>query len=429
MLDLRSIATTRATFLGPCLVAFAFPWLLTGPLTGCGSESDANRPGSDGGDPRSETGTGTDGPGTGDPPGAGGCTEGRCPSRLHVGSFSACSVRPSGKVQCWGSAQSGALGTGVDFTPKPTPVVVLDVEGAEEIRGGQTHRCVRARGEVSCWGLGATGRNGEAWSPAKVAGVADAVGLAAGTNVSCAFLRDGEPLCWGGESTAATVFPPSGSNTQPRPLQGLSGVQALAFGSATSCAVLTGGTVSCWGTNRWSVSGAFAATPEPVQGLTDAVSVGVSSSNGFLCALHATGRVSCWGASSPALGREDFARRAAWDEPTPVAGLEDAVQLAVGFTSACAVRATGAVVCWGSGTLGSDTVEQTSPLPLAVTGIADAVEVQVAPQFACALHRTNAVSCWGIDFAGNLGNGTIDPPPEAGGSFVVRLPAPVVGLE
>jgi alpha-tubulin suppressor-like RCC1 family protein len=90
------------------------------------------------------------------------------------------------------------------------------------------------------------------------------------------------------------------------------------------------------------------------------------------------------------------------------AGIVDAVDISAGHAFACAVRATGSVVCWGRythGELGNGTVAG-GAAPTEVTGITDAVEVEVSASHVCARRRNGQAACWGDNRWGQLGDGT-----------------------
>ena len=111
----------------------------------------------------------------------------------------------------------------------------------------------------------------------------------------------------------------------------------------------------------------------------------------------------CWGDNEAGqLGDGTTDSRAA---PAPVAGVTDAVWIAVGPSFACAVRRGGSVVCWGSnrhGQLGVGTFLD-RPTPAAVEGLSDVVEVGASLEFdatdregfACARRAGGDVWCWG----------------------------------
>jgi alpha-tubulin suppressor-like RCC1 family protein len=105
--------------------------------------------------------------------------------------------------------------------------------------------------------------------------------------------------------------------------------------------------------------------------------------------------------------------------PVMVAGLGDAVRLTAGRAHACAIRASGAVVCWGNGTQGQlgEGLVTNRAAPVSVEGLADAIDVAAGGLHTCALRRTSSdaargaeeggrVVCWGGNGAGQLGDGS-----------------------
>jgi alpha-tubulin suppressor-like RCC1 family protein len=102
-----------------------------------------------------------------------------------------------------------------------------------------------------------------------------------------------------------------------------------------------------------------------------------------------------------------------------------AVSVSVGFdmSSACAVTASGAAVCWGDdvqGDLGNGSVDIASAAPVQVTGLTSGVtSVSVGTYAACAL-QNGGVWCWGYNNLGQLGNGS--------GATYLPSPVQVTGL-
>src|SRR5207248_2030375 len=117
--------------------------------------------------------------------------------------------------------------------------------------------------------------------------------------------------------------------------------------------------------------------------------------------------VLCIGASRAVA--QPIARPVSIAPGAPVRGLTDAIEVSVGQGTLCAVRRTGALVCWGSangGVLGeSRRPDEYADTPVAIDGIADAVHVSVGGSSACAILRSGAVLCWGANTHGELGNG------------------------
>jgi alpha-tubulin suppressor-like RCC1 family protein len=124
--------------------------------------------------------------------------------------------------------------------------------------------------------------------------------------------------------------------------------------------------------------------------------------------VRATGGVVCWGSDEfGQLGDGTVGSPAASASPVAVVGLTDAISVAAGARHTCAVRATGAVMCWGSdaagalgdGTIGSPTNQAT---PVAVVGLTAASAVSTGTDHSCAIEG-GAVRCWGSDVSHQLG--------------------------
>jgi alpha-tubulin suppressor-like RCC1 family protein len=86
-----------------------------------------------------------------------------------------------------------------------------------------------------------------------------------------------------------------------------------------------------------------------------------------------------------------------------------AIDLAANGT--CAVDARGAGWCWGSndyGRVGNGTATALLPSPTPVSGLSDAVSISTSSYFSCAVRATGAILCWGTNADGHptLGDGT-----------------------
>ncbi len=182
----------------------------------------------------------------------------------------------------------------------------------------------------------------------------------------------------------------------------------IAAGKEHSCAVGPDGSVTCWGDNFNDQLGdgatsAFRFTPFLVGDIDNAVSV--ASGQATSCALHQDGQVSCWGDNNG--GTVGDGTNTDRESPVKVTGISDAVSISVGG-SACAVHDTGEVSCWGlnfAGQLGNGSL-QNSSVPKKVTGLTDAVSVAVGSQHACAVLSDGKVLCWGEAGFGQSGDGT-----------------------
>jgi len=249
--------------------------------------------------------------------------------------------------------------------------------------------------------------------------------IAAGSGHTCAIREGGKVYCWGlnGEGQLGTGSM-SPASLVPVQVTGLNDAVALAAGPYHTCALRPSGQVVCWGRGSSGQlgDGSFvtgAPTPVTVSGLSDAVKIAAGEYH--TCALRATGAVACWGNG----GSGQLGNGLNTPQPTPVAvsGLSDAVALTAGSLHSCAVRATGQVTCWGYGyygQLGNGTLFSSSNLPVPVATLVDAVALAAGVFHTCAVRASGEVSCWGRGTEGQLGNGTF--------SFQVSTPAAVTGL-
>ena len=114
--------------------------------------------------------------------------------------------------------------------------------------------------------------------------------------------------------------------------------------------------------------------------------------------------------ASIAAGGKSLTRAAA----VRVAGIDDAVEVAVGDRHTCARHADGTVACWGageSGQLGNDAAAD-SGQPVAVLDLTDAIAIAAGATSTCARRSDGTVWCWGAGSEGQLGNGALSSSPR-----------------
>ncbi|MDQ3036269.1 MAG: hypothetical protein M3Y87_27965 [Myxococcota bacterium] len=168
----------------------------------------------------------------------------------------------------------------------------------------------------------------------------------------------------------------------------------------------------CWGASPTGVS--FGDTPQPAPDLDGALDVKIGLS--FLCALRADGRVECAGSNHAGqLGvSPDAAPSRAALEPVP--GLDDVVELALDGAHACALRSDGTVWCWGDNSLGAVGrairphglgASVPEPVPMPVAGLGPAIGVAAGVHHSCAALADGTIACWGHDSYGQLGRGAV----------------------
>ena len=162
----------------------------------------------------------------------------------------------------------------------------------------------------------------------------------------------------------------------------------VARGFTLGCALDREANLYCWGGDVGGILGTPGHEtwgPTEVQGLTDATLVTLGDDHA--CALRATGAVVCWGEG---LG--------ATPQPVSLEAIGGAARaLASNSLATCALGADGEVVCWGRRR--EDSMFETTVLPLPATlveGITDAVEIVGTGGHVCARigEPTTEVRCW-----------------------------------
>lgn len=237
-------------------------------------------------------------------------------------------------------------------------------------------------------------------------------------------------LVVGGCSASPSADAPDGSardaNSEDSGLDGASDtsvpaprVKWLSAGSETTCAVLVDGTIRCFGRNDEGQLGNGARSPDPtvrpvtVVGITDAVAV--SAGVEYACALRAGGTVVCWGSgASGVLGNGASDRQLV---PVPVSGLNGVAEIAAGYAATCALKSDGTVWCWGrGGDIGLASLSGSS-VPVQVGGLSGVAHLananeglQTLSSLVCALKKDDTVLCFSSqNLEGQLGTGTQDP--------------------
>ncbi|MCC7535384.1 MAG: hypothetical protein IT379_04190 [Deltaproteobacteria bacterium] len=291
-----------------------------------------------------------------------------------------------GEVECWKSCCAGATAP------------LHGITDAVDVSVGRNHACVlHVSGRVSCWGENRYGQLGNRAAadpsdlPVEVTGLEDAVYLEVGTDGSCVVRADARVACWGRNTYGQLGDGSTDDRFVATPVFGLSDAVAVATGPTHTCAVRSAGDVWCWGENRYGQlgDGSMSTTslePVRVAGLDDAVGVAVYTD--ISGAVRRAGEVVLWGNFEI-----EVVRRLT---PTPLEGVSDAASVELGLEHGCFLRRDGTVGCWGNnreGQLGDGTYD-VSIGPRPVVDLVGVAEIAVGPVHACALHATG-VSCWG----------------------------------
>lgn len=344
---------------------------------------------------------------------------------LALGFNHGCARLANGTVRCWGDNGAGQIGDGIPFdgsrpnvlSPQPVP----GIEDAVAIASGLSHTCVvRRSGGVSCWGSNIFGQLGDGTEqrsskPVKVLGLSNAKSLAGGTSFTCALRADKTVACWGANYSGQLGDGLKIDRPTAAPVKNLTGAVSVAAATDHACAVLEDGDVMCWGGNSEGQLGIGSTTesltPAKLNALSDIAQVAAAAR--FSCARQKSGRVYCWGNNQ--YGQLGNGSPTAEPNPSPilVPALGDAVFIWTGFEHACAVKKSGAIVCWGSageGQLGKGSVpaDASIPTPVTVVGAPPAIGVWTGGNRSCSLAEDGRAFCWGQNVLGQLGNGTTE---------------------
>ncbi|AFY02886.1 RCC1 domain-containing protein [Bdellovibrio bacteriovorus] len=189
-----------------------------------------------------------------------------------AGDFFTCAVVKNGSVYCWGRNTKGELGNG-GYETSYAPRKVAGISDASDVEAGNQSACALMFDQLKCWGsaesgqLGSTITSGNSPTPVTI-DIDPVVSVALGGGSLCAITNLGSAKCWGsaqggtlgnGQTTGFVVVPVQ--------VVGLtSGVTSLSVAPGYACAVQNG-VSKCWGTNvegslgDGSTIGGTASTP------------------------------------------------------------------------------------------------------------------------------------------------------------------------
>ena len=149
----------------------------------------------------------------------------------------------------------------------------IPLTGASVVTVGQTHSCTLVGGGIKCWGGGIDGQLGNGTSgrlpdgspnqssfAVDVAGIGNAVDVAAGDHHACAVGDDGAVRCWGRNDYGQLGDGTQQSSAVPVDVVGIGGASGLTArkveaGAGHTCAIVDTATVTgavyCWGSNEF----------------------------------------------------------------------------------------------------------------------------------------------------------------------------------
>jgi Regulator of Chromosome Condensation (RCC1) repeat protein len=309
----------------------------------------------------------------------------------------ACAVRELGTL-CWGDVPgmpSLALAGPGMVARRGLPNLLLD-ESVTAFTNGFHRPCFLKSGGL--WCMQPYDPKLPLRKPTLISGFEQNVTMVgSGDRYTCAIIQSALK-CWDGASLSADsvleVIP--------------SGVTHLSSGEP-QCAVVDG-RVKCWFMEFQQRENNYKLVVEEVAGLKgdlrDLSAHGADNQH-YACAVDSEG-LKCWGGrdNSLILGRKGAGGKPD-SGPVLVPGFEKGVTAVyAGPLHACAVKSA-KVYCWGGfnffGELGDGTT-RSSEAPVEVKNLDNVIQVAVGTSYTCALRADNRVFCWGRNDAGQTGN-------------------------
>lgn len=354
------------------------------------------------------------------------CSGANCVTQLVAGDHHFCARFDDGTVECWGGDDYGALGRGDEAEPTSKRVTGLEHISQISAAGSTTCAlssagAVSCWGSNSRGQLGQIADPGfdedRHAAPLEVLLPGAALRVDVGPGGACAILADGTH-CWGDDTYGQLARETFGGVDSPGPadLQGAP-VARTAIGQTTGFALTTTGDLRSFGAlSGWEgeLSGRVSSiSPDPTPAT---ILAGVSSfsitSHG--CAV-ANGVAHCWGRDDRGAlctGLPDpFEQK---PRVAPTSGAAYPQRITTSGNTTCARMTDGTVQCCGTddrGQLGREKAGEFSTFFVAATSFTEqAVDVASGLTTVCALVQDGTIACWGGNGAGELGQAPDDSP-------------------
>jgi hypothetical protein len=272
--------------------------------------------------------------------------------QVFIGSFSICTLRPTGIAKCWGYNQNGELGNGS----------TNDVTSPTAVGGGLTFSTLSMADYAMC-------------------GVSTA----------------GVGYCWGADKLRLPWQ--TDYRLLPRPVNGHDVFTTIAYGGWQACGLTTIGETKCW-----IIPVMSQYTPVTVPGAPPFTALVAGYQH--QCGLGATGGAFCWG-NNP-FGQLGIGTSGETNAPVgPILGARRFISIAAGFNHTCAADLGGTAYCWGQNAFGAvgDGTLTDRPLPTRVATTLRFVKVVAGNSHSCGLTKSGTAYCWGNGYSGQVGAG------------------------
>jgi alpha-tubulin suppressor-like RCC1 family protein len=350
---------------------------------------------------------------------------------LAVGFQHACALDVDGVAYCWGSNDSGQLGTG-DLTVRTTPSPVVGDHRFMTITAGASTTCaLTAEGAAYCWGMNSRGQVGDGTlvdhtAPQRVSGELRFLEIHAGHEFVCARADGGAAYCWGDNHMGQTGNTGGGLVQAPTRVAGSVSFASVTAGLLQACGLTSDGEAYCWGDGQSGSLGNGSretrTEPTPVSGGHRFASLATGATT--TCGITTGGETLCWGTDLyGSLGSGSVSGTPQRLTPARIAGDPGFAVVTPGsansvFTPACGIRAVGETYCWGAnisgllntsapmamcGPFGDINMFPCSGAPVVMDGNLRFSVVRPAADFVCGITRSGELYCWGNNHVGQLG--------------------------
>ena len=307
---------------------------------------------------------------------------------ISAGRESACGLRRTGRVECWGKNQA---------LNNPPEGEFVTISASIE------HACaIRHSGRTECWG-NSTPRGNSTLSPDR-----QYTDVAAGDTFTCGIRRDDSTAeCWGHRFTHNTDHPERGRGVIPP-----GEFATITAGGSHICGLRPNRSVACWA-NRSPEYPKYPEIPDFYSYLTPPPDefVYISVGNGTACGLRPGGEHECWGVNGRVIQipSGDYTIVNA-DNPLALCGVLRGgsvecwnpgidpptrfdipgsvyTQFSSGYSNTCGLRTDGGLECWAW--------QEGHPAGDAPEGVF--TSVSSGRDHACGVRIDRSVECWGID--------------------------------
>ena len=236
------------------------------------------------------------------------------------------------------------------------------------------------------------------------------IDIFAGGYNSCFVNIDDEFYCWGEASNMQLGVVQS--DTHVPVLIDLGSEVLVEYSSSTNfaCGLTNLGKVYCWGDNDFGRTGIGLTVgqigPTPLSFDFGLAAIEITASQNHACALMDNNYVSCWGMGNNGRNGQGTDTSVHISEPQNITIIPDglnATSISGGLAHTCAILSDDSVLCWGVGTIGSNSGKRYYFGNLIPTSI------KSGDGFSCVLLDDYSVNCWGENHFGTLGiNSTVD---------------------